>query len=154
VDTLVGHSFGQLAALCVAGSLSLEHCFQLVSGRARLIRDKWGLEGGAMLSVECDKPGVEALVDAVSKKGTGLRVDVACYNGPRSFVLAGDTPSITRAKEECQKRFIRHVNLPNTHAYHSYLADGILQDLATVAGSITIQPPVLRVETCSERELV
>ncbi|KAK3940210.1 conidial yellow pigment biosynthesis polyketide synthase [Diplogelasinospora grovesii] len=149
VGTLVGHSFGQLAALCVAGSISLEHCFQLVSGRARLIRDNWGLEDGAMLSVECDKPEVEALVDAGSKKSTGLRVDVACYNGPRSFVLAGDTLSIARAREECQKRSIKHVNLLNTHAYHSYLADGILQDLATVAGSVTIQPPVLRVETCS-----
>jgi SAM-dependent methyltransferase/acyl carrier protein len=149
VDTLVGHSFGQLAALCVAGSISVEDSFRLVSGRAKLFRDKWGLEDGAMLSVECEKLEIEAVVDAVSKESPDLRVDVACYNGPRSFVLAGDTLSIARAREECQKRSLKTTGLHNTHAYHSYLADGILQDLATVAGSITIRPPQLRVETCS-----
>ena len=149
VDTLVGHSFGQLAALCVAGSISVEDSFRLVSGRAQLIRDNWGLEGGAMLSVECEKLEIEAVVDAVGKESHDLRVDFACYNGPRSFVLAGDAPSIARARKECQKRSLKTTGLHNTHAYHSYLADGILQDLATVASSITIRPPRLRVETCS-----
>jgi acyl transferase domain-containing protein len=40
VDTSVCHSFGQLAALCVAGSISVEDLFRLVSGRAKLFRDK------------------------------------------------------------------------------------------------------------------
>jgi SAM-dependent methyltransferase/acyl carrier protein len=98
-----------------------------------------------MLSVECNKSEIEAVVEAVNK--SRLRVDVACYNGPRSFVLAGDAPSIESAKDEC--RPFKTTGLQNTHAYHSYLADGILQDLAKVAGSITIRPPRLRVETCS-----
>ena len=149
VDTLVGHSFGQLAALCVAGSISVEDSFRLVSGRAQLFRDKWGLESGAMLSVECEKPEVEAVVVAVGKESHNFRVDIACYNGPRRFVLAGDAASIARAVGECQKRSLKTTKLHNTHAYHSYLADAILQDLATVAGSITIRPPQLHVETCS-----
>jgi acyl transferase domain-containing protein len=97
------------------------------------------------LSVECEKLEIEAVIDAVSNESHELRVDVACYNGPRSFVLAGDTLSIARARGKCQKRSLKTTGLHNTHAYHSYLADGILQDLATVAGLITIRPPWLRV---------
>ncbi|RYP59320.1 hypothetical protein DL769_008584 [Monosporascus sp. CRB-8-3] len=146
VDTLIGHSFGQFAALCVAGSISLEDAFTLVSGRARLIRDSWGLDGGAMLSVEGDREEVEAVVRQINSV-SGLRVDIACYNGPRSFVLAGDAQSIEKARERCQ--FFKTTGLRNTHAYHSYLADSILDDLETVAMSIDIRPPRMHVETCT-----
>ena len=148
VDTVVGHSFGQLAALCIADSLSLTDAFLFVSGRARLIRDSWGLERGAMLSVECDQGELEAVVRRVNST-SGLHVDVACYNGPRSFVLAGDEPSVERAEEEC--RSFKRTKLRNSHAYHSYLADDILDDLAAVAKSIKIRPPRIRIETCSAR---
>ena len=148
VDTVVGHSFGQLAALCIADSLSLTDTFLFVSGRARLIRDNWGLERGAMLSVECDKGELEAVVRRVNST-SGLHVDVACYNGPRSFVLAGGESSVDRAEEEC--RSFKRTKLRNSHAYHSYLADGVLDDLSAVAKSIKIRPPRIRIETCSAR---
>ncbi|KAH7313944.1 hypothetical protein B0I35DRAFT_480583 [Stachybotrys elegans] len=146
VDTLIGHSFGQLAALCVAGSITLEDSFKLISGRARLVRDTWGPEGGAMLSVECSRAEIESIVTKV-EANEGLRVDIACYNGPRSFVLAGDRPSIERAASECAA--FKTSRLGNTHAYHSYLSDGILEKLADVARSIDIRPPTLPVETCT-----
>ena len=149
VDTVIGHSFGQLAALCVADSISLNDAFLFVSGRARLIRDSWGLERGAMLSVECEKGELEAVVRLVNSM-SGLHIDVACYNGPRSFVLAGDGPSIERAEKEC--RSFKKTRLRNSHAYHSYLADDILDHLAAVARSIKIRPPRIRIETCSTRE--
>ncbi|RYP43080.1 hypothetical protein DL770_011874 [Monosporascus sp. CRB-9-2] len=148
VDTLIGHSFGQLAALCVADCISLDDTFRLVSGRARLIHESWGLEGGAMLSIECGREEIEAVVRRVNSAG-GLRVDIACYNGPRSFVLAGSVPSIEKAKEEC--RPFKTTRVGNTHAYHSYLADAILDGLATVAESIDIRPPCMHVETCTAK---
>jgi acyl transferase domain-containing protein len=117
VDTLVGHSFGQLAALCVADSISVEDFFRLVSGRAQLIRKSWGLDHGVMMSVNCGKHDIQAVVDGVGlDKSRGLRVDSACYNGPRSFVLAGDAPSIAKAEEECMKRFIKSTRLLNSYA--------------------------------------
>ncbi|RMD44083.1 hypothetical protein DV735_g971, partial [Chaetothyriales sp. CBS 134920] len=149
VDTLIGHSFGQLSALCVAGSISLGDAFRLVSGRARLIRDSWGPESGAMLSVECDYNQIQEVVNLVNST-SDLRVDVACYNGPRSFVLAGDALSIQKAEAECQS--FKPVRLQNTHAYHSYVADGILDDLKRVTESISIRPPRIRVETCSRND--
>lgn len=154
VDTLVGHSFGELAALCVAGSLSLTDAFRLIAGRARLIRDSWGPEHGSMVSVECARADVDDVLAAVNSEGaTGrVRVEIACYNGPRSFVLAGDCASVERTRAECAARGFKTVVLGNTNAYHSYLAGGILGELEAVVRSITIRPPRLRLETCSREE--
>ena len=146
VDTLIGHSFGQLSALCVADSISLEDALRLVSGRARLMQDGWGPDRGVMLSVECDREEIEGVVNLVNST-RGFRVDVACYNGPRSFVLAGDTSSMRKVEDEC--RSFKTARLQNTHAYHSYVADGILHGLKKVAESVTLRPPRIRVETCS-----
>ncbi|KAI1452413.1 ketoacyl-synt-domain-containing protein [Annulohypoxylon moriforme] len=146
VDTVIGHSFGQLTALCIAGSISLEDTFRLISGRARIIRDSWNTESGAMLSVECDKEEIEAVAKRLNTT-SDYRVDIACYNGPRSFVLAGDARSVDKAEEECSS--FKKTRLQNTHAYHSYVADGILSDLKGLAESITLRPPRIRVETCS-----
>ncbi|KAJ5497536.1 hypothetical protein N7463_009523 [Penicillium fimorum] len=146
VDTLVGHSFGQLAALCVAGSISLQDTFRLVAGRARLIRDKWGPDRGLMLMIECDLVQLNKILTKVNSSPEHL-VDVACYNGPQSFVLAGDASSMELLQQECQS--FKTVPLQNTHAYHSYMTDDILHDLRVIAESTTIRQPKIHVETCS-----
>lgn len=148
VSTLLGHSFGQLAALCIAGSLSLEDTFRLVAGRARLVRDAWGADRGAMLAVECSRADLDHVVAQVNLDANdGLRVEVACYNGPTAFVLAGDTPSMARTAELCTGFKVHE--LSNTHAYHSHLTDEILPSLARIAGAIRVTPPRIPVETCS-----
>ncbi|KAH8743290.1 hypothetical protein F5883DRAFT_665259 [Diaporthe sp. PMI_573] len=149
VDSLLGHSFGQLTALCVAGSISLEDTFRLVAGRARLVRDAWGPDHGAMLAVECTRADLDHVVSQVNSEDS-LRVEVACYNGLQQFVLAGDTPSIAKAAELCRSFKVHELN--NTHAYHSHLTDGILKDLSKIAGSIKIQPPRIPIETCTVHE--
>ena len=87
VKTLIGHSFGQLTALCVADCLSLTGGIKLISTRARLIRDQWGSETGVMLSIEGDLPDVETLLANIKKQHGSCTADIACYNGPRHYVL-------------------------------------------------------------------
>lgn len=76
VDTLIGHSFGQLTALCIADSISCKDAMHLVSGRAWLVQEKWGQEPGAMLSVEGDRKDVEDMVGLVNSQ-MAFRVDFA-----------------------------------------------------------------------------
>jgi malonyl CoA-acyl carrier protein transacylase len=146
VDSLIGHSFGQISALCVAHSISLRDAFRLIAGRARLIRDKWGPDRGVMLSIECDRADAESLVNR-AKVQDGYRVNIACYNGPRSFVLAGDSRSMEWLEIECHA--FKTTRLHNTHAYHSYMADGILDDFKKLTQTITVRPPDIHIETCS-----
>lgn len=153
VDTLIGHSFGQLTALCVADALSLEDSIRLTSTRARLIRDQWGPETGAMLAVEGARQDMEALLDSVKKQHPSYSAEISCYNGPKNFVLAGDNASIKAIEAalgtEEFSMSLKSQKLKNTHAFHSRLVDGILPGLREMAESVQFRKPSLRIETCS-----
>ncbi|KAK4173355.1 putative polyketide synthase, partial [Triangularia setosa] len=149
--TLVGHSFGQISALVVANSLSLEDGFKFVAGRARLIRDLWSGHGntGCMLSVECLESQAKEITNMVNEslQQTGKRIEIACYNGPASFVLAGDQEAVAMAQHVCQEQRIKCVKLANTHAYHSHLIEPILEKLAEISEALVVRPPCLKIET-------
>ena len=153
VSTLIGHSFGQLTALCVAGSISLIDGMYLVSERARLIRDQWGPEKGVMLSIDGDPDAVNALLRATEEGASACPAEVACYNGPKNVVVAGNEASI-RAVEDASSSDGRNAplklkRLDNTHGFHSRLADSILPGLDKVVKAIHIRSPSMVVETCS-----
>lgn len=150
VDTLIGHSFGQLSALCVADAISLADAFRLVAGRARLIRDTWGPETGAMLSIDCTDAELEAVVRFVNATD-GCRLEVACYNGPQSFVLAGSKAAI--AKTEQAFPALRMKRLGSTHAYHSGATESVLPGYAKVVAGVQVRPPRIPVETCTSEPL-
>lgn len=148
VDRIVGHSFGQLTALSVAGSLSVHDGIRLVTERARLIQTNWGPESGVMLAVE----GTESEVQRVLEQAAN-RADIACYNGPRQQVLAGTGESI-RAVEDAlaanpSTRNVRVRRLENSHAFHSRLVDSIVPGLTELAESFVYQAPAIPIEACS-----
>ena len=154
VSTIIGHSFGQLTALCVSGSISLLQTMQLISGRAKLIRDFWGPERGTMLSVESNDETVRKLL-SLANQTSEHRVDIACFNSPSTHVLAGSEASI-EALESKLKEYetllgdIKVRRLDTTHGFHSHLVDPILPRLAELANSITFHEPRLQIETCSK----
>ena len=156
VETMIGHSFGQLTALCVAGCLSLTDGIRLISKRARLIQDRWGPETGVMLSIEGDSQEVETLLDMTKQQHPSCSAEIACYNGPRNIVIAGSRASIEAVEEvsrsEGLSTHLKLARLKNTHAFHSRLADSILQGLGEVAESISFKPPSIQVETCSAEQ--
>ncbi|KAL4938015.1 hypothetical protein BDV06DRAFT_232189 [Aspergillus oleicola] len=143
VDRMIGHSFGQLTALCVAGGLTLVDGLRFISERARLLQKHCSGERGIMLSIEASE---EEIRDIVSR--TGNTVDVACYNGSRSYVIAGEQGAI-EAVEKVANGF-KTKPLANTHAFHSHLMDPILPGLREVALSLTFQPTTIPVEACSQ----
>ena len=151
VDTLIGHSFGQLTALCVADSLSLDDGLRLIATRARLIRDQWGPESGAMIAVEGDLETVEDRLDKVWKRSPSHFLEISCYNGPRSFVLAGTQASIETFEDVANSGSaqVKIQRLGNTHAFHSPLVECILPEFEKLAKSIQFRTPSIHVETCS-----
>ncbi|RAQ98771.1 polyketide synthase [Stemphylium lycopersici] len=152
VAVVVGHSFGQLTALCVAGNMSLLDGLRLVTGRARLIQKLWSADPGVMLSVKGNEDALSRLTTHAIKSRS-VEVDVACHNGPRNIVFAGDAIAIDNLEEYCQNfQGLKTTKLANSHAYHSRLADPILKPYRAIAESIEYQAPWTHVETCSPTE--
>ncbi|KAI2464232.1 hypothetical protein F4781DRAFT_436610 [Annulohypoxylon bovei var. microspora] len=147
VSALIGHSFGQLTALAVSGSLNLTDGLRLVTGRAQLMQKFWGADPGVMLAIEGDKERLDTILQTVAETNT---VDVACYNGPRNIVLAGQAAAVDSLEQICKiSPGLKTVKLANSHAYHSRLADPILDGLQDLAGSLVWRKPSIPVETCS-----
>ncbi|KAI0421420.1 beta-ketoacyl synthase [Xylaria grammica] len=149
VDTLLGHSFGQLTALAVAGSITLKDASKLVLGRARLLQQKCATDSGQMISLECDVKDLDSIINSINSRA-GCHVEIACYNGPNSFVIGGNASSTKALQEECATLNLKSRALENTHAYHTHVVDAILPELKTLAESISIQQPKIKVETCSK----
>ncbi|KAI0884111.1 uncharacterized protein GGS22DRAFT_189241 [Annulohypoxylon maeteangense] len=150
VSALIGHSFGQLTALAVSGSLDLTDGLRLVTGRAQLMQKLWGADPGVMLAIEGDKDRLDTILQTVAEANT---LDVACYNGPRNIVLAGEAAAVDSFEQTCKASpGLKTVKLANSHAYHSRLADPILDGLEDLAGSLVWRKPSIPVETCSRSQ--
>ena len=152
VNRLIGHSFGQLTALCVAGSLSLFDALRLISERARLVETHCSNQDGLMLAVEGSEVDLNRLLRLAEQQCQHYSADIACYNGPRSFVIAGDETSV-QAIEKASENFpdiFRMKRLENSHAFHSQLLDGLVPDLLQTTGELRIAPPTIPIEACSD----
>lgn len=156
VAAVVGHSFGEITALCVAGVLSLEDTIKLVAARAKLVRDSWGPDSGAMMAVEADEVLVRELLQEANRGSDGS-ASIACYNGPRSFTLAGSTSAVdaVQATMSSDSRFtaIRSKRLNVTNAFHSALVDKLVDPLGQVGKDLTFHPPSIPVERATEGPL-
>ncbi|KAI6085568.1 hypothetical protein F4821DRAFT_149184 [Hypoxylon rubiginosum] len=147
---VVGHSFGELTALAISGVLSLEDAVKLVVNRATLVRDVWGVEKGAMIAVEGDLADIETLLtESNSKVPQEKPASIACYNGPRSFTLAGSTAAINAVAATVPPT-MRSKRLNVTNSFHCALVDPLVEPLEQVGRTLIFRKPTIPVERASE----
>ena len=145
---LVGHSFGQYTALCVSGVLSLHDSLRFVTERARLIKECWGKDPGSMIAIEATSDKVSDILTQQAHLG----LEIACYNGPQSFVLAGSTLSADALEAflESSREPLRWKRLQIPNAFHSALSEPLVRPLQAVAEEISFSDSRIPVETCSK----
>lgn len=159
---LAGHSFGELTALCVSGSLSLEDALKMVHSRSKTIREVWGPEKGSMMAVEADLADVESLLVASNARlvenGSTGAATIACFNGPRSFTLAGSVAAIDAVQHIISTRdathlVMKHKRLDVTNAFHSTLVEHLKPDLEALGRKLRFRQPKIPLERATrERE--
>ncbi|PBC80553.1 MULTISPECIES: type I polyketide synthase [unclassified Streptomyces] len=133
-DFLLGHSIGELAAVHVAGCLSLSDACALVAARGRLMQVL--PRGGVMVALQASEDQVAPLVAAA-----GGRVSIAAINGPSAVVISGDEQSVLGIKEEFERRSCKTKRLRVSHAFHSAHMDDMVDAFRRVAAGVTFHPP-------------
>lgn len=152
VECVLGHSFGQLAALTVSGVFSLVDGLKLVLGRGLLMRNNWGPEKGSMIALDADLETTTRLLSVVREKHSYTEIEVACYNGPKSHVLVGSANEIEAVAVAARASAVRYKILDMTHGFHSRFCDAITSDLEQIALGLTYNEPKIPIETCSSGE--
>lgn len=158
VVVAVGHSFGELTALCITGILTLEDTITVISRRAKIVKEYWGDEKGAMLAVEASMQKVHSLLEttaAILKEQNESVPTVACYNGPTSFTIAGSTKAIDVLEATVSKISlkIRTKRLNVTDAFHSTLVSPLRPKLLNLGKDVTFREPRIPLMHSTESHL-
>ncbi|MGW7661404.1 amino acid adenylation domain-containing protein [Streptomyces sp. NPDC054756] len=132
-DAVAGHSVGEIAAACAAGSLTLAEAVDFAAARGRLMAER--ARPGAMAAVRGDENTVASLVAA-----SGGSLAVAAVNGPGQVVISGSATAVDRALAELAGRGVAARRLRVSHAFHSPLLEPVLAPLRDAAGSLTAAP--------------
>ncbi|CAL2066875.1 MULTISPECIES: type I polyketide synthase [Streptomyces] len=132
-DYVAGHSVGEIAAVHVAGVLSLEDAAKLVSARARLMQTLPG--GGAMVAVQATEDEVLPYLT----EGVGM----AAINGPQSVVVSGAEDAAVAIGDVFQAQGRKTSRLKVSHAFHSPLMEPMLEEFGqAIAGLVFNEPRI------------
>ncbi len=131
-DALLGHSFGEYAAACLAGIWRLEDAARLAVLRGELVAR---LPEGAMLAV--------ALADNELAKYLSDSVELAAVNGDDRCVVSGPPEAIAELATRLAGDRVASVPLAVRYAYHSAAVEPVLGDLRRAVAGCEASPAAL-----------
>lgn len=135
---VMGHSIGEYVAACLAGVFSLEDGLKLIAARGRLMQSL--PTGGIMAAVFAEEERVRAAIALYQGD-----VSIAAVNGPSAVVISGTGTTVSLILDTLQKDGGKSQQLNVSHAFHSPLMDGILDEFEQVAKSIQYHSPQIGV---------
>ena len=142
-DFVAGHSYGELAALCVAGCMTEGELVTLSAARGSAMTTSAGddspqtasASSGQMLAVSSDAHTLKSLLSGVEE------VWLANLNGPRQTVISGTSAGIAAAAQRLDAAKISARMLPVSAAFHSPLMGAARQRFDEALSQITFAPP-------------
>ncbi|GAA4524718.1 SDR family NAD(P)-dependent oxidoreductase [Amycolatopsis samaneae] len=137
-DLLAGHSYGELAALSVAGAFDTATLVALSRARARSIAEVAGADPGTMAAVKASRE--ELAFDLI-----GPDVVLANHNAPGQTVLSGPVPAVERAVRRLRERGVAAKRIPVACAFHSPVVAGAGAVFAVDLAAAEITEPGLPV---------
>jgi acyl transferase domain-containing protein/acyl carrier protein len=142
-DVVMGHSVGEIAAMCVAGGVSLEDGLTLIAARGRLMQALPA--GGVMTSVMADEARVQAAIESL-----GESVAIAAVNGPGQVVISGAGAAVAEISARLGADGIKTRALTVSHAFHSPLMKPMLADYEREVRGIRFEVPHTPLVSCVE----
>jgi len=112
---VLGHSFGEIAALCVAGAFGVKQGLQIVAERVQALR-QFGAKRGGMMAVATDRAIADELIDPVARKAG---VCVAVVNHATQTVLSGPLGELQRLQHVFAAHRATATMLTSRYPFHS-----------------------------------
>lgn len=128
-DAMIGYSFGEYTAACLAGTLTLEDALKIVVARGNAMRVQ---PEGKMVSVPLDR---QTLLPYLTDN-----IYIAIDNGP-SCVVAGKPVDIDVFREDMKNQRYMTVEFPSTHAMHSPMMKPMADVLEAASAKVSLKPP-------------
>jgi malonyl CoA-acyl carrier protein transacylase/thioesterase domain-containing protein/acyl carrier protein len=126
---MIGYSFGEYTAACLAGVFLLEEALSLIAARGRLLMQ---LPAGAMTSVPLPKDQLKRLLTP--------EISIAIDNGP-SCIASGPVEAVKQFEKKMRERKLLTMPLKSTRAVHSEMMEPVLEKFEEEVGRLTLQTP-------------
>jgi acyl transferase domain-containing protein len=131
-DAMIGHSFGEYVAACLAGVFTLTDALSLVVARGQLMQQ---LPPGAMSAVRLGTAEVERYLEG--------DVAISAINSPNICTVTGPTEAVERLERLLSDNRIAFQRLDVPYAYHSAMVEAILPEFESAVSRIRLQSPAI-----------
>jgi acyl transferase domain-containing protein len=112
-DLLVGHSFGELAALATAGVYGIETGLRIVCQRVISLQSL--ADAGRMAALSCDGRRAKDSIETLGESS----LEISVLNHARQTVVSGTAADLDRLTETLARRGISTTLLKSRYPYHS-----------------------------------
>ena len=134
-DFAAGHSYGEYAAVCVAGPVSRDDLLRLSAIRGRAVHDAGQRNPGGMAAVAADEAATQAALDEL-----GIDASLANLNGPRQSIIAGTVSAIDQALERFPSCGLAIRRVAVTAAFHTPAMEAPARTFAPHLDAVDMSP--------------
>ena len=145
---VMGHSFGEYAAACVAGVVSVADGARMVAVRARLTQSL--PSGGSMAVIEATGDAVREAITASGRDD----VAIAALNGSSNTVISGARGVVDSIAAKFASSGARVKSLRVSHAFHSPLVEPVLDEFEREVAQIAFAPPQVQLVSSRSGALI
>ncbi|OSD07702.1 ketoacyl-synt-domain-containing protein [Trametes coccinea BRFM310] len=138
---VVGHSYGEFAALTIAGVLSLKDALDVVARRAEWMSTLCKPYQTGMSSIRASADDLAPILG----RHPFSHLEICCYNSASNFVVGGSLEELQAFEDLVASRGVRFNRLDVPFAYHSAAMDGVFPKLEAYSGGVFISPPKIPV---------
>jgi len=135
-DVVVGHSFGELAALSSAGVLSVVDSARLACERLKVFRQSRVPEGG-MIAVPLDGRRAAHLAGFIDDP----HLVVAVENGPEQCVISGTSSALADLERITEAARISSTRLRAAYPFHNPVMRECATMMSEAAAKVRMSPP-------------
>lgn len=131
-QAMIGHSYGEYVAACLAGVFTVEDALTLSVARGRLMQR---LAAGAMVAIR--------LSEEDAKKFLTDSLSIAAVNSSDACVMSGSVEAVEGLKLRLAEQRIACREMPAKFAFHSALVEPILAEFVAIVDRMNRKSPAI-----------